>query len=120
MKTPILGLTAAALLLAAGTASAANSELQSFLADAQAKASAQLVRAGVDLSGQGVRVKAHVGAEGELSNLRVVSSTASRDVDYSVETALKHVRLAYVPPQLIGSDLTLALGQPPLVQAKAR
>lgn len=120
MKTPFFGLAAAALLMAAGTASAANSELQSFVADAQAKASAQLARAGVDLSGQGVRIKAHVGAEGELSSVHVVSSMASREFDDRVEAALKHVRLAYVPPQLIGSDLTLSLGQRPLVQARAR
>jgi TonB family protein len=120
MKTHLLGLTAAALLVAAGTASAADSQLQAFFADAQAKATSQLAHAGVDLAGQGVRVKAHVDSEGELSNVHVVSSTASRDVDYNVETALRRVRLAYVPPQLIGSDVTLALGQAPLVQAKAR
>lgn len=119
MKTPILGLAAAALVLAAGTASAAGSQLQGFLADAQAKAASQLANAGVDLSGQSVRVTAHVGV-GELSNVRVVATSGSRDVDYKVESALRRVQLAYVPPQLIGYDLTLALGQPPLVQAKAR
>lgn len=119
MKTPILGLAAAALALAAGTASATDSQLQGFLADAQATAASQLANAGVDLSGQKVRVTAHVNA-GELSNVRVVTSSGSRDVDYKVERALRRVRLAYVPTQLVGDELTLALGQPPLVQAKAR
>jgi hypothetical protein len=121
MKTHLLGLSAAALLLAATAAQARpDPVIQAFLAQAQSKAEADVAAAGVDLSARTVRVRAEIGSEGRLAGVRVLDSTGSGETDFNLARAVQHVRLTDVPPGLIGANLTLVLGHAGLVQAKAQ
>jgi TonB family protein len=120
MKAQLLMLSAVGLLVAASSSHAATApELQAFLDRAQAQAENRLDVAGVDLKGQPVAVRGSVDSEGKLRAIHVVRSTGSRDTDFAVEKALKRMSVANVPPLLVGGEVTLALGGPPIVQAKA-
>ena len=120
MKTQLLLLSAASLLFAAHTTQAAPSDLQQFADRAYAAAGQRLDAAHLDLSGQPVSVQAYVASGGRLNGLRVTRSSGSRDTDYAVEQALKKLTVADAPSALIGSTLTLHLGAPPILQARAR
>jgi TonB family protein len=120
MKTQVLGLSAAALLLAASAAHAAPSETQAYAERAQARAEALLRDAGVDLTGQSVAVRATVRSDGHLSGVYVVDSSGSRDVDHAVETVLRKVVVGDAPLGLIGGAVTIRVGPPPIVRAEGR
>lgn len=112
MKTSILALSAAALL-AASAAHAALSATQRFAAAAETAAETRLADAGVDLTSQPLTVKASIGADRRLSSVKVLKSSGSRDLDDHAAKALRLLKLADVPPEAIGRDITLVLGGPP-------
>jgi len=120
MRMQLLGLSAAALLLAGVAQASPDPAIQAFLAQAQSKAESQVNAAGVDLNAHSVRVKAYIADEGRLASVHVADSSGSRDLDDHIERAVKQVRLTDVPPGLVGATLTLQLGHGPLAQAKAR
>jgi TonB family protein len=108
MNEQIFAAAAAASLLAATMAHATpNATLQAFLDDAYSQARAQL--AGAEIS-QPVKVRAYVDSDGRLAAVRVVNSSGSREADYRVQSAVKKVRVSYVPPALIGAQVNLAFG----------
>jgi TonB family protein len=107
---------AASFLLATAVNAMPNATLQAFLDEAYSQAEAQL--GGAEL-GQPVKARAYVDADGRLTAVRIVNSTGSREADYRVETALKKVRVHYVPPALIGAQVNLAFGPADARLAKA-
>lgn len=119
MNAKLFAAAAAALSLTAVAAHASSDRnLQAFLDDAYAQAQAKLE--GVDFSQHAVKVRAFVDSDGRLTNVRAVDAAGSRDTAYRVETAVKAVRLAYVPPALIGAQVNLAFGPAETQVAKAR
>jgi TonB family protein len=123
MKSHLLPFVAAAVLVAVPAANAhaaPPAEVRQFLDGAAAKADARLGEAGVQLTGQAVRVRATVGADGRISGLAVVESSGSLDTDAAVKVALKRLAVGPVPAQVAGRAVILTLGQGAIVQAKAR
>lgn len=123
MKTQLISIAAAALLVglpAAQAHAAPNAEVREFLSGAAAKADAQLAASGVHLDGTAVKVRAAIGSDGRLNGLSVVETSGSRDTDAAVEASLKRLPVGYVPPAVAGRNVILTLGQPAIVQAKAR
>ena len=118
MKAKLCLLAAAASLLTGATAHAAPTTVDQFLDGARASAEQQLVTAGVDLKAP-VTVKGYISGDGRLRSVHVVRSSGSRDADYAVTQALRKMPVKDVPPLLVGASVTLALGQPAVVQAKA-
>ena len=123
MKSHIFPFVAAAVLVAVPAANAHAAppvEVRQFLDQAAARAEAKLAHAGVRLDGQAVKVRATIGSDGRLNGLTVAESTGSRDSDAAVEAALKRLPIGAAPAQLAGRGVLLSLGQPTIVQAKAR
>jgi hypothetical protein len=120
MRTLLLSLSAAGLLLAASTAQAVTSpEVRRFLDDGRAAADARLAKAGVSLDGRTADVRAVVGSDGRLMGLHVVRSSGSLETDAAIEKALNHMRVDGAPPLLGGAQVTLSVGEAPLVSASA-
>lgn len=111
MKTSIVALSAAALLLASA-AQAAPSTAQRFADETESAAEGRLAEAGVDLAGQPLTVRASVGGDRRLSSVKVVKSTGSRDLDDRAARVLRHLKLSDVPGEAVGRDITLVLGGP--------
>jgi hypothetical protein len=108
MNEQIFAAAAAASVLAATAAHATpNATLQAFLDEAYSQAQAQL---GDAVIGQPVKVRGYVGGDGRLLAVRVLNSAGSREADLRIETAVKKVRVRYVPPELIGAQVNLAFG----------
>lgn len=119
MNAKLFAAAAAAISLTAAAAHAGpSSTLKTFLDDAYSQAQAGL--GGVDLSQHPVKVRAYVDSDGRLTGVRAVDAAGSRDVAYQVETAVKHVRVHYVPPGLIGAQVNFAFGPADTQLATAR
>ena len=117
MIAKLFAASAAALSLAASVAQAApEPAVQALLDDAYSQAQAQI--RDLDLSARPVKARAYVDGDGRLSAVHVVESAGSRDTDDRVESALKQVRLHYVPPALIGAKVNFAFGAPDTRLAK--
>lgn len=113
MKAQLLVLSAAGLLLAAAplTAQAAPADVQRYVQKAAGDAGERLTDKGVALGNRTVTVKARVGLD-RLNGAQVVGSSGSAELDDQVATALRNVRTAKAPPELVGREVTLTLGQP--------
>jgi hypothetical protein len=118
MRALLLSLSAAGLLLAAPTAHAATApEVRRFLDDGAAAADARLAKAGVALAGRTADVRAVLGSDGRLMGLHVVRSSGSLETDSAIEKALNHMRVDGAPALLGGAQVTLSVGEPPIVRA---
>lgn len=119
MKATLVVLAAAGLLLGVEGVRAAPAGLnQIYVAGVSAQADARLANAGVDLPGRTVKARGTLSGD-RLLGARVVESTGDLAVDRAVEDALRRMRTSPVPAELAGRDITLTLGEPPIVQAKA-
>lgn len=108
MKTSILMLSAAALLVASA-AHAAPSAAQRFAETTESAAQSRLAEAGVDIAGRPIILKASVGGDRRLSSVKVLKSTGSRDLDDQAAKALRHLKLAEVPVEAVGRDITIVI-----------
>jgi hypothetical protein len=118
MRTLLLSLSAAGLLLAAAATHAATApEVRRFLEDGRVAADARLTKAGVALAGRTADVRAVVGSDGRLMGLHVVRSSGSLETDAAIEKALNRMRVDGAPALLGGAQVTLSLGEPPIVRA---
>ncbi|MDB5444655.1 MAG: hypothetical protein JWP86_2630 [Phenylobacterium sp.] len=120
MKKLFLSLGAAGALLVAGAAHAQSDTLQTFVDHVQAQAQSQVTAAGVNPHNDPMAVAAYVGPEGQLRDLRVISSSGSRDTDEEVAQTLRGVRVSHVPADLLQAKLTIFLGGAGVALAKAQ
>jgi len=114
MKAQLFVLSAAGLLLAGApfsSATAASAGVQRFLAAANADAGERLKDRGVVLGDKTVVVRARVGI-GRLNGGRVVGASGSAELDDQIAAALRNVPTEKAPPELVGREITLTLGQP--------
>ncbi|MFN3512745.1 MAG: energy transducer TonB [Phenylobacterium sp.] len=109
MKAQLLGLSAAALLLAATAHAAPSAQQQQFVDRVNAQAAERLQERGVDLSGHTLRVKVGVGAD-RVSSVRLVSTSGSPELDAQAVAALRHLRIASPSTEWVGREVTLTLG----------
>jgi hypothetical protein len=122
MKTQVLMLAAAALLAAssAGAATGGPAYVQQFINREEAQAQMQLQAAGVNLNGQSATVAVTVNGDG-LDGAHVIRSTGSTATDDAINSALRMFPQDNgfdIPTELIGSQITLDLGQPSAVQGQ--
>lgn len=118
MKATLVVLAAAGLLLGVEGVRAAPASLnQIYVAGVSAQADARLANAGVALPGRTVKVRGTLSGD-RLVGARVVESTGDLATDRAVEDALRRMRTSPVPPELSGREITLTLGEAPIVQAK--
>jgi TonB family protein len=113
MKTQLLGLTAAGLLLAATSAAATTTPWQSqtYADRVQARADALLRAAGIDAQSQPVTVRARVNPDGHLAGVQVLHTSGSPEVDRAVADVLRKVLVADAPVGLLDGAVTLNVGQ---------
>ena len=113
MKTQLLGLTAAGLLLAATSAGAITTPWQSqtYADRVQAKADALLRASGIDAQSPPVSVRARVNPDGHLAGVRVLHSSGSPEIDRTVAEVLRKVLVADAPIGLLDGAVTLNAGQ---------
>lgn len=119
MKAQLLMLSAAGLVLAAGSAGAAERHVDRYIERASQAATAQAQAAGVPLAGEPISVKATVGADGRLNGLRVVRSSGSLETDQQATRALRLLKVAGPPSQIVGADVTLKVGGSATAQGSA-
>lgn len=119
MNTPILALSAAALLFAAPAVHATPSELQLYTDRADAQVRVLLRASGIDWTTRSVSVRATVEPDGSLGGIRVVRGSGSRDADRAAQTVLRKVLLTDPLIGLMDGAVTLNVGQAAIVQAKA-
>ena len=117
MKTTLLMLSAAGLFLVAGASHAGPREVQAYLDDASARASAQLAAEGVH--SDDLRVKARIGSDGRVHTLSVSGAT-SLEAELKARQALRGLKVDRPPAELAGRAVRLAVGPSPVLQAKAR
>lgn len=120
MKTQALMLAAAALLAAtaARAATGGPAYVDQFINREETQAQARLAAAGVDLNGRTATVQVTVNGDG-LDGAHVVRSSGSVATDDAIASALRKFPIDSnfdIPTELIGSDITLDLGQPSAVQ----
>jgi TonB family protein len=122
MKTQLLGLSAAALFLAAASASAASiaSDSRQYADRIEAKAEALLRAAGIDPQTASVSVRADVRPDGHLTTVRVLRTSGSPDIDRAVAEVLRKALVADAPVGLLDGAVTLNLGQGVGAQAQAQ
>jgi len=113
MKAQLLVLSAAGLLLSAApfSACAAPADVERYVAAASNDADARLADRGVALAGKTVTVRARIGLD-RLNGAQVVQTSGSAELDDQVASALRNVKTAKAPPELVGREVTLTLGQP--------
>jgi TonB family protein len=116
MKASLLLFAAAGALTFAANAQAANREVDAYLQRAADTATAQIAAAGVETPS--LKIRARVDSDGRLTGARVVGSTGSLDTDQKATRALKGLRVASPPLALIGAEVNLTVGPPPILQAK--
>ena len=118
MKTNLLVLSAAALLLATGGAHAdPNAIDRAYLASVARQADGRLADASVQLAGP-LRITGELSGE-RLSGVRF-KSTGNLATDDAVARALRRMPIAQVPPELSGRTVTLMLGPAALAVAQRR
>jgi TonB family protein len=116
MKAQLLMLSAVGLMLAL-PAQAAQPAIDRFVAAAEAKAEQRLTAEGLALQGRDARIRATVHADRRLTNVRVVRSSGSRDLDDQLVKALRQLKVDAPPVELIGRDVTLGVGDGDIVRA---
>jgi hypothetical protein len=118
MNTQLLGLGAAALLLAV---SASTSAFASAAPDQiQSRAEALLQAAGIDEQGPPVTVRAQVNPDGHLAELQVLRTSGSPERDQAVANVLDKLLVADAPIGLLDGAVTLKVGHEGLAQAQQR
>ena len=100
----------AAALAFAAAAHAGTPMQADYLQRADSAAEARLSTAGVTLAAP-FRFKARVSGDGTLMNAQLVESTGSRDLDETALRALRRMRVAGPPTELVGRTITLTLGE---------
>jgi TonB family protein len=118
MKSLILPLGLAGLLLTAPSSRAAAPDLQSYIEQVQDRAHAMLGATGFDFKGQSVTVSASVNPDGRLTAVRVAHSSGSRRADRAVESVLEKLVVADPPVGLVDGAVTLTVTGEPIVEAK--
>jgi hypothetical protein len=120
MKAQLLVLSAAGLLLSAAplVAQAAPADVARYVATATEDAGGRLADRGVALGGKTVTVRARIGLD-RLNGAQVVSTSGSAELDDQIASALRNVRTTKAPPELVGREVTLTLGQPSAAPAIA-
>jgi hypothetical protein len=118
VKTTILVLSAAGLLSAAGASDAAPRQIQPYLDQASAAATARLESHGVTPA-EAFRVKARIGADGRVNTVALAGS-GSLETDAKAREALRGLKVAKPPAELAGREVSLVVGPAPLLQARAR
>jgi TonB family protein len=120
MKTQILALSAAALMLAATAAAATPAESDQYAANRLLpKAESLLSAAGIGAQNQPVSVRATVSPDGHVTGLQVLRSSGSPDTDRAVAGVLRKVLAADAPVGLLDGAVTLNVGQGVGLQAQA-
>ena len=119
MNIKALLLSAAALTFAASTMRAAPAELPYYSARTQAKLHSLLRASGIDPEVKSVSVRAFVAPDGQLTGMKVIRSSGSRDTDRAVETVLRKIVVADPPIGLDDGAVTLNLNPAPVVEATA-
>jgi TonB family protein len=119
MKTQILALSAAALMLAATAAAATPAESDQYANRLLPKAESLLSAAGIGAQNQPVSVRATVSPDGHVTGLRVLRSSGSPDTDRAVAGVLRKVLAADAPVGLLDGAVTLNVGQGIGLQAQA-
>lgn len=121
MKAQLLVLSAAGLLLSAApfSAQAAPADVERYVAIASQDAGERLTDRGVALGDKTIAVRARVGLD-RLNGAQVVRTSGSAELDDQVAAALRNVRTAKAPPELVGREVTLTLGQPALASTIAK
>lgn len=120
MKAQLLLLSVAGLLSAAPLAAqAAPADVERYLATASDDASDRLADRGVDLDGRTVSVRARVGLD-RLNGAQVVGASGSAELDDQIALALRNVRTVKAPPELVGREVVLTLGDPATMSAIAK
>jgi TonB family protein len=97
---------AAALALAAGSASAA--DFSGYLDKAGARAAARLAEAGVT-AGQPIQIKTRIDSDGQLRGVTIVGSSGSQDTDAKARAALRFSHVGPPPVELLGRQVTLTV-----------
>lgn len=120
MKNLFLSLGAASALLVAGAAHAQADSLQTFVDRVQAQAQSEVTAAGVDPHNDAMAVTAYIGPEGQLRDLRVVSSSGSPNTDEDVARTLRQLRVSHVPADLLQAKLTIFIGRAGMALANAQ
>jgi TonB family protein len=120
MKTQILALSAAALLLAATTAAAVPAESEQYANRLLPKAESLLSAAGIGPQIQPVSVRATISPDGQLTGLKVLRSSGSPETDRAVASVLRKVLVTDAPIGLLDGAVTLNVGQGVGLQAQAR
>jgi TonB family protein len=120
MKTQILALSAAALMLAATAAAATPAESEQYANRLLPKAESLLNAAGIGPQTQPVSVRATVSPDGHVTRLQVLRSSGSPDTDRAVVTVLRKVLVTDAPVGLLDGAVTLNVGQGIGLQAQAR
>jgi TonB family protein len=122
MKTQLLGLTAAGLLLAATSAAAVTTPWESKAAADRlhAKTDALLHAAGVDAQTPPISVRARISPDGHLIGVQVLHSSGSPEVDRAVADALRKALVTNAPIGLLNGAVTLNVGQGAGQLAEAR
>jgi TonB family protein len=122
MNTQLLGLTAAALLLAASAspAAATPTDSQRYADRLQAKTEALLLAAGVDAQSPPVSVRAQVRPDGHLTTVQVLHTSGSPQLDRTVAEVLRKVLVTDAPVGLLDGAVTLNVGRGAIRQADAR
>lgn len=120
MKAQLLLLSVAGLLSAAPLfAQAAPANVERYVATAAGDANERLADRGVDLGGRTVIVRARVGVD-RLNGAQVVGASGSAELDDQVAAALRNLRTTKAPPELVGREVMLTLGQSPTTSALAK
>ncbi len=121
MKAQLFVLSAAGLLLAAAplSAQAAPADVERYVAVASQDAGERLTDRGVALGDKTVTVRARIGLD-RLNGAQVVRTSGSAELDDQVAAALRNVRTDKAPPELVGREVTLTLGQPAVATSIAK
>ena len=111
MKTQVIGMLAAGLLLSAGAAQAAvDRDVQAFVDRAQAQVRAKVSDCGADLTRGQVKITAYIWSDGRLTGIHVETPDGLRASEAAITAAVRKVRLDDVPTGLSGAKLTFFLG----------
>ncbi|WP_374469255.1 hypothetical protein [Phenylobacterium sp.] len=118
MRTKLLVLGVASLLLSVeGVRAAPAAFHQAYVASVSAQADAKLANSGVILPDGMVKVRGVLSGD-RLQNVHLAESTGDLAADRAVEQALRRLKVAPVPAELAGRQVTLTLGAQPIVQAR--
>ena len=118
MKTALLVLGAATLLAGAeGVRAVPAAYSQAYVAAVSAQADARLANQGVAVPGGRARIRGVLSGD-RLQGARVVETTGDLAADRAIEQSLRRLKVAPVPAELAGREVTLTLGAPPPVAVR--